>query len=76
MSKKTRTIGGKMTKREALRQMWSRAVEGESSRRMAMSYVARRIGKTVPEARQFVRDLNRLHMIASYFDKRSVVFVG
>jgi len=65
-----------MSKREVVRQMWSRAVEGESSKRMAISYIARRVGYDVKQTYQFVRDLNRLGMIASYFDKHSVVFFG
>jgi hypothetical protein len=69
-------INGKMTKRETLRQMWQRAVTGESSNRMAISYLARRIDLTIDQTYRFIRCLNRFGMIATYEDKRSIVFFG
>ena len=69
----------KMSKREVLRRMYERATESDkdyNGKRMAISYIARRIGYDTKKTRQFIRDLNRLGMIASYEDKKSVVFIG
>lgn len=67
---------GKMTKREIIRKMWLYGTSGERSDRMALSYVARRLGFDIQTAKNFIMALNRLGFIASFFDKHSVVFYG
>jgi hypothetical protein len=67
-------INGHMTKREIVRQMAERAMADESSPVMAVSYVARRIGYTVPQAYNFLRAVNRLGIVELGFSKKSVVF--
>ena len=65
-----------MSKRQIVRNMANRAFSGESSDTHAMSYIARRIGYSVPKAKQFLRDLNRMGMVTIAFSKRSVIFVN
>lgn len=65
-----------MSKRQIVRGMWVRGTEGESSKRMALSYIARRLGYTIKQTVYFINALNRMGLIASYYDKKSVVFFG
>lgn len=75
-AKKVTKRFGRMTRRTAIRRMWLRGTRNESTcKRMAMSYVARRIGYDVETTYRYLTALNTLGMVRSYFDKRSVVFV-
>jgi hypothetical protein len=66
----------RMGREQIVKGMYGRAVEGESSKRMALSYVARRLNFSINQTRWYLNSLNRKHRIAAYFDKKSVVFVG
>jgi hypothetical protein len=68
-------INGRMTKREVVRGMSRRAFSGESSEVYSIGYVARRIDLTVPQAKNFLRSLNRMGIVEVAFSKRSVMFV-
>lgn len=74
MTNRITSINGKLTKREVVRRMAERAIAGESSQVMAVSYVARRINQTVAQTYNFLRSLNRMGMVDLAFSKRSVVF--
>lgn len=63
-----------MSKRQIVRNMANRAFAGESSTTHAISYVARRIGYSVPKAKQFLRDLNRMGMVTIAFAGQTVIF--
>jgi|WetSurMetagenome_2_1015567.scaffolds.fasta_scaffold157470_1 hypothetical protein len=64
-----------MSKRDVVRGMYDRAVEGESSESYAISYLARRINLTVEKAKSFVRWMSKNGGCPSYMIGQTVVFV-
>lgn len=68
------SLNGKLTKREVVRRMARRAMADENTPVYSIGYVARRIGKTVPQTKQFLSWMNQHTNIELGFSKRSVVF--
>ena len=57
------TYSNKLSKRAIVRRMWLRAISGKTVNNYNMKYVARRLGKTVPQTRQIVCWMNDNNMI-------------
>jgi hypothetical protein len=65
---------GKLTKTEKIRRIWQRAVDGESRNRWSYTELARWLGLDLEYTKYFIKRMNSFGFIASYEDKRSVVF--
>lgn len=68
------TRNGKLTKREIVRRIYWRGVMGVTSNEYSFSYLARRIGKTIPQMLQFVKYMRDHSGIDFYIKGRNVVF--
>jgi len=73
-TKRIAKINGKLNKRETIRRMYERAMNGESSTRMSFSYVARRLGFDVITMKRFVIWMKYHSNVNLHFEGRMIVF--